>query len=412
MQQHGRAHALAAAHLDVLAHLRDELDARLEMARELALDTRQFLADRFEDLGEIRNGRRGGIHREAVSPEGSLSKNLRESDHRFRRGVNAANATERARGSCATTAGAELASARHAANRRQIDVSVSTTQAGSLRLPRYGTGARNGASVSTSSRSSGTNARDLAQRLGLRERHDAGQRDVEPEVERPPRLVERAAEAVHDAAHTALAAFRRTANVSSVASRVWMTTGSAAIERQRRSAPRTPPAGRRAARSRSGSRGRSRRRRRPRPGRSPTRPPSAAASARPAYAPARCGWTAAANRTVRPGDADDLRRARPRRARRPTGCTAPTPARRPARGPRRRRGRRRTSRRPGGSGSRSWTAEPGPFSRVPRSGRRTCPGAGRSSPSNCHRRSRSACRRRGWRRGPCRSTRCPSASPA
>jgi hypothetical protein len=61
-EEHGRAHPLAAAHLDVLAHLRDELDARLEVARELALDTRQFVANGLEDFGKTRNGRRWNMH--------------------------------------------------------------------------------------------------------------------------------------------------------------------------------------------------------------------------------------------------------------------------------------------------------------------------------------------------------------
>ena len=70
-QQHGRPDALAAAHLDVLAHLRDQLDARLEMARELALDARQLVADRLEDLREIRDRTRWTDSRGSVSPEGS-----------------------------------------------------------------------------------------------------------------------------------------------------------------------------------------------------------------------------------------------------------------------------------------------------------------------------------------------------
>jgi hypothetical protein len=37
-EEHGRANALAAAHLDVLPHLGDELDPRFEMSRELAFE--------------------------------------------------------------------------------------------------------------------------------------------------------------------------------------------------------------------------------------------------------------------------------------------------------------------------------------------------------------------------------------
>src|SRR5262245_59323507 len=60
-EQHGRAHALAAAHLDVLAHLRNQLDARLEMTRELALDARELVPDGLENLGEPGHGCRGWL---------------------------------------------------------------------------------------------------------------------------------------------------------------------------------------------------------------------------------------------------------------------------------------------------------------------------------------------------------------
>ena len=61
---------------------------------------------------------------------------------------------------------------------------VSTTNAGSHVLPRLGTGARNGASVSTSSRSSGTVLRGRLEVGGILEGHDPRQRDVEAEAER------------------------------------------------------------------------------------------------------------------------------------------------------------------------------------------------------------------------------------
>ena len=51
-------------------------------------------------------------------------------------------------------------------------------------LPRCGTGARNGASVSTSSRSCGNGLRGFLQVAGVLEGHDPRQRDVEAEVER------------------------------------------------------------------------------------------------------------------------------------------------------------------------------------------------------------------------------------
>ena len=52
-QEHGRPHALAAARLDVLADLRNQLDPGLDVARELPLDGLQIGADRLEDLGEV-----------------------------------------------------------------------------------------------------------------------------------------------------------------------------------------------------------------------------------------------------------------------------------------------------------------------------------------------------------------------
>jgi hypothetical protein len=60
-EQDGRPHALAAAHLHVLAHLRDEVDARFEMAGKLALDAREFIAYRLKDLRQARHGCGSGI---------------------------------------------------------------------------------------------------------------------------------------------------------------------------------------------------------------------------------------------------------------------------------------------------------------------------------------------------------------
>ena len=53
-QQHRRTHALAAALLDVAAHLGNQRDARLDVAHELLLDALEILADRLEDLRQIR----------------------------------------------------------------------------------------------------------------------------------------------------------------------------------------------------------------------------------------------------------------------------------------------------------------------------------------------------------------------
>ena len=56
-QQHRRPDALAAARLDVLAHLGNQRDLRLDVPREFALDVLEVVADRLEDLRQI--GRRG-----------------------------------------------------------------------------------------------------------------------------------------------------------------------------------------------------------------------------------------------------------------------------------------------------------------------------------------------------------------
>ncbi len=68
-EQDGRPYALAPAHLDVLAHLRDQLDARLEVAGELVLHPRQLVTNRLEDLREVRDGGGRGIHSEELSNE-------------------------------------------------------------------------------------------------------------------------------------------------------------------------------------------------------------------------------------------------------------------------------------------------------------------------------------------------------
>ena len=111
--------------------------------------------------------------------------------------------------------------------------------------------------------------------------------------------------------------------MSSVASRVWMTTGRSSVDAPAPPGRRTPRAARPAARSRSGSRGRSRR---PRPRRlrrtARSRDAPRRSAARPAYAPARCGWIADGEAHRRPGAPHTAARARARRLRRPTGCTA------------------------------------------------------------------------------------------
>src|SRR5207248_5740598 len=51
-EQDGRPDALAAARADVLTDLRDEIDVRLEMPLEFAIDLVEVGAYRFEDLRE------------------------------------------------------------------------------------------------------------------------------------------------------------------------------------------------------------------------------------------------------------------------------------------------------------------------------------------------------------------------
>src|SRR3990172_4785881 len=53
-EQDGRTDALAAARSNVLTDLRDQIDVRLEMPLEFAIDLLEVGAYRFEDLREIR----------------------------------------------------------------------------------------------------------------------------------------------------------------------------------------------------------------------------------------------------------------------------------------------------------------------------------------------------------------------
>ena len=84
-----------------------------------------------------------------------------------------------------------------------ITSATRTTCAGSLRVPRCGTGARNGLSVSIEQPIERDHARHFLQLERARKRHDAGQRDVEADVQRPARHVAVAGEAVKDAADLA-----------------------------------------------------------------------------------------------------------------------------------------------------------------------------------------------------------------
>ena len=97
------------------------------------------------------------------------------------------------------------------------------TNAGSFRLPRCGTGARYGASVSTSSRSSGVSRMACVQ-APVPEGHHAAERDIVAEVQPRPQEPGPAAERVQDGG-TSPGGARSTAATSSSASRAWITTG-------------------------------------------------------------------------------------------------------------------------------------------------------------------------------------------
>ena len=109
---------------------------------------------------------------------------------------------------------------------------VWTTKAGSLRWPRWGAGASQGASVSTRSHPAATRGH-IAERLRLGIGEIAGKRDQESEVERAARLLPSAAEAVHDAAQSGCRANvlrgprKRSsqASVDSFVPRQWMRMG-------------------------------------------------------------------------------------------------------------------------------------------------------------------------------------------
>src|SRR5712691_4589633 len=51
-EQHGRTNPLAAARLDVLADFRDQIDVRLHVPAEFAIDLLEVDANRLEDLRE------------------------------------------------------------------------------------------------------------------------------------------------------------------------------------------------------------------------------------------------------------------------------------------------------------------------------------------------------------------------
>src|SRR5439155_14080250 len=137
-QQHRGPDAFAAARLDVAADRRDELDARLDVPSELPIDLLEVGANGLEDLRQRRRGVFHGAFRVGLYHGRKSVWKLADVRAAMSAGVT----------SCSSA-------------------SVSTTRAtyaGSLRFPRYGTGARNRLSVSASSRSSGTR-RTVSRRL-------------------------------------------------------------------------------------------------------------------------------------------------------------------------------------------------------------------------------------------------------
>ena len=198
-QQHGGAHALAAAHLDVLAHLRDQLDARLEVASELALDLRELLADRFEDLGEPRNGRRGRIAGNRSRLRAHPRKTCPNETIGYagcQRAVGAEQRVEVARDQSARFLDAAPPGRRHDPCRFRHPRRLVALAAVRHGRQKRRVGFNQQAIV-------GDERGDVPQLLGLRKRDDAGEGDEEPQIQRPPRLVDRTAEAVHDAAQPA-----------------------------------------------------------------------------------------------------------------------------------------------------------------------------------------------------------------
>lgn len=53
-QQHGGSHALATAHLQVVADFRNDVNLRLHLFGELTFNRQQVVADGFEQLDQVR----------------------------------------------------------------------------------------------------------------------------------------------------------------------------------------------------------------------------------------------------------------------------------------------------------------------------------------------------------------------
>src|SRR5262249_10406431 len=210
-QQHGRPDPFPAAGLDVLPDLRNQLDPRLHVPRKLLVHLLQVGADRLEDL---RQGWRRFFHSVCWS----------ELYH----GLNT------------VWKFAAVRAARSAGGIPYTRASVSTTRAtyaGSFRLPRYGTGARNGLSVSVSNRSSGTR-RDVARSSSAFGKVMIPAIETKKPSARPASASDGPPVKQCSTPRTSPPpSSRSTAIVSSSASRVWTTTGSDS-SRARRTCPR------------------------------------------------------------------------------------------------------------------------------------------------------------------------------
>ena len=102
---------------------------------------------------------------------------------------------------------------------------TATTSAGSFGLPRYGSGVRNGESVSTSTRSAGVMRAASRSVVGVLERDDAAERQVAPAVERQRVASSGPPVKQWKIVRSGTPSSSSTRNVSSHASREWITSG-------------------------------------------------------------------------------------------------------------------------------------------------------------------------------------------
>ena len=153
---------------------------------EFPLDRLEIVADRLEDLRQV--GRRRGVLR-CIGQGGVSSGKDRFTILNFRAGCQRAKplrfdvSFRPLRRACIEIAGSLARRVRRRSTRRAIvgqrSQQPATTYAGSLRLPRYGTGARYGrVGFGQKPIRRARSAPLAADRLGLREGHDAGEREV------------------------------------------------------------------------------------------------------------------------------------------------------------------------------------------------------------------------------------------